>query len=98
MAYILRANGKREEYQLEGISADMDEIQKIVGGYFTIIDLKDGKWAYVNEEGRMYGREPLPYNSSLTGMAHPRYGSQDMCGDALICETPLEAGFDAEDA
>ena len=94
MAYILRANGDKEEYQLKKESAGMEEIQKIVGGHFAIIDLKHNKWAYVNEEGQLYG---LPYNPILTEMAHERYGLQDMCGDALICETALEAGFEDDE-
>ena len=95
MAYILRVNGDKEEVKFERESASMEEIQKIVGGYFALIDLRNGTWAYVNEEGQLYG---LPYNPVLTEMAHSRYGLIDMCGDALICETPLEAGFDSEDA
>ena len=95
MAYILRANGDREEITLKGNYATMEEIQHVVGGYFAIIDLKNGTWAYVNEEGQLYG---LPYNPILTEMAHARYGLVDMCGAALICETAMEAGFDSEDA
>tara|TARA_R110000744_G_scaffold375_6_gene1484 strand:+ start:19676 stop:19966 length:291 start_codon:yes stop_codon:yes gene_type:complete len=95
MAYILRADGETEEVDLPNGSASMEEIQEAVGGYFALIELKDNKWAYVNEEGQLY---ELPFNKSLSDMAHPIYFGQDFCGDALICETKKEAGFDEDNA
>ena len=35
------------------IEPDMKIIQEIVGGYFTIIPLKNNKLLYINEEGEL---------------------------------------------
>ena len=42
---------------------DIKIIQKIVGGYFTIIPLIDNKLMYVNEEGELIN---LPININAT--------------------------------
>ena len=42
---------KMVNYSIE--EPTLETIQKIVGGYFTIIPLSDGKNMYVNEEGKL---------------------------------------------
>tara|TARA_B110000902_G_scaffold261418_1_gene336150 strand:- start:1309 stop:1530 length:222 start_codon:yes stop_codon:yes gene_type:complete len=42
---------KMVNYSIE--EPTLETIQKIVGGYFTIIPLSDGKNMYVNEEGEL---------------------------------------------
>ena len=44
---------KNKEIIYYDIEPDMTIIQKIVGGYFTIIPLTNNKLMYVNEEGEL---------------------------------------------
>ena len=94
MAYILRTNGTREEMKLKGDSLSMEEIQEVTG-YFALVKLKNNRWAYVAEEGIPLG---LPYNKSLSEMIADMYFQTDFYGDAIVCETDKEAGFDDDDA
>jgi len=47
----------------------LETIQKIVGGYFTIIPLPDGKMMYVNEEGGLMNLKINKEASSITGFS-----------------------------
>tara|TARA_R110001632_G_scaffold68930_8_gene161656 strand:+ start:4615 stop:4827 length:213 start_codon:yes stop_codon:yes gene_type:complete len=52
---------------------DVKTIQRIVGGYFTVIPLADNKLMYVNEEGEI---RRLPFNDSAANMiGYPIYGN-----------------------
>jgi|TARA_B110000858_G_C17763479_1_gene455721 hypothetical protein len=44
---------------------DLETIQKIVDGYFTIINTPDNKLMYVNEEGEL---KKLPVNNEASKM------------------------------
>ena len=45
---------------------DLETIQKIVEGYFTVVPLLDDKMMYVNEEGAL---KNLPVNSEASEIA-----------------------------
>jgi len=52
---------------------DIETIQRIVGGYFTVIPLADNKLMYVNEDGEI---RKLPFNDNAADMIGcPIYGN-----------------------
>ena len=52
---------------------ELNIIQKIVGGYFTIIPMKDKRIMFVNEEGEL---RKLPTNEEATEIiGYPIYGN-----------------------
>tara|TARA_B110000908_G_C10247125_1_gene449512 strand:+ start:2360 stop:2581 length:222 start_codon:yes stop_codon:yes gene_type:complete len=56
----------------------LETIQKIVGGYFTIIPLPDGKMMYVNEEGALIHLNINKEASIITGF--PVFGNVIIVG------------------
>jgi hypothetical protein len=55
------------------IEPDLNIIQKVVGGYFTLIPMKDNRIMYVNEEGEL---RQLPINDDATEIiGYPIYGN-----------------------
>tara|TARA_R110002167_G_scaffold135451_1_gene321894 strand:+ start:7871 stop:8143 length:273 start_codon:yes stop_codon:yes gene_type:complete len=61
----------------------LDQLQKLVGGYIEVLELKDNTQLIINEEGKMMG---LPYNDTATQIMHYNFGrSADyVVGDAII--------------
>jgi hypothetical protein len=65
------------------LSADLDTLQRIVGGNLEAVDLPEaGAHAYCNEEGKLLG---LPVNLTATGIIdrlQPGFARRDLlCGD-----------------
>ena len=55
------------------IEPDLNIIQKVVGGYITLIPMKDNRIMYVNEEGEL---RQLPVNDDASEiMGYPIYGN-----------------------
>ena len=75
---VFEARGSEYEEILQKGSAQLRQLQDIVGGYIEIVNLGGGEVAVVNEEGRING---LPYNanaSMLSGM--------DLVGDVVFMD------------
>lgn len=62
---------------------ELEELQKVVGGYIEIINLGNDQIMVVNEEGKL---EDLPYNFIATQMCQRSIRAFDyIAGDALVC-------------
>lgn len=86
MARIIKATGELEKIE-PGNHSDfqLEELQKIVGGYIEIINLFNGKILVVNEEGKLKG---LEQNEIATTIAHDADAIADwdcIVGDVLYC-------------
>lgn len=89
MATIIKTDGTRMEVQPEnGTDFQLDELQKIVGGYIEIISNWEGDTIMViNEEGKCDG---LPFNLVATevAVAQRMISVYDVIvGDALVCKS-----------
>ena len=91
MAILISVDGKETEVSPKnGKSFELEEMQKLVGGYIEFIYLHDGRIMVINEEGKM---KRLPYNfkaslyGNQAGIAHDDY----VVGPAILC-TNQEAG------
>lgn len=57
---------------------ELEELQKIVGGYIELVYLLNDEVMVVNEEGLLYN---LPYNVKASN-----YANRPIVGDVLICK------------
>lgn len=71
-----------------GTDFSLEELQKAVGGYIEIIDLRNGQIMVVNEEGKIKG---LPVNIIATEAYNMRFQpiSDVIVGDVLLCEKDM---------
>lgn len=85
MAKIYKADGSMVEVEPKnGKDFGLKEMQAIVGGYIEIIDLLDGTFMVLNEEGKLIG---LPYNNMATIMFRKAHHTFDyVVGDVLVCD------------
>jgi hypothetical protein len=93
MAIVMPATGEpREIAPANGREFTLPELQGIVGGYIEGLRTPDGRWVFVNEDGK---RLDLPYNQGATLLMISRLQFGDfIVGDVVLC-SPTEAG--AED-
>lgn len=91
MAQIIRTDGSIIAVSpLNGKDYQLEELQKIVGGYFEIVDLGKGKIMVINEEGKFTCRPNIKATKIFKDAMSDLYGigTQDyIAGDALICES-----------
>jgi hypothetical protein len=74
---VVPANGK--DFQLE-------ELQKMVGGYIEIVSAGKGKIMVIDDEGKLKGK---PVNDAAT-MIFMQAGYYDtIVGDALVCDSEM---------
>lgn len=57
---------------------ELEELQKIVGGYIELVNLPYDGVMVVNEEGLLYN---LPYNLKASN-----YANRPIVGDVLVCK------------
>lgn len=85
MAKIIKTDGTIVEVTPQnGTDFQLEELQKIVGGYIEILRLTDNEIMVANEEGKFY----CTYNHKATQIAKEYeaiYKSDYICGDVLIC-------------
>jgi len=74
MATVIKVDGTTEELKEPTLQA----LQKAVGGYIEALNLGNGKYMVVNEEGLMMR---LPINKSATAIW--RYG--EIVGNVVLC-------------
>ena len=77
---IIKTDGERVVTEPKnGKDFQLEELQKIVGGYIEIVRLSNSRIMVVNEEGLIYD---LPYNAeaSLEAM-------DVIVGDVLVCDS-----------
>ena len=73
----------------DGRTFTLAELHAIVGGSIEGLPAPDGRWLYVNEDGK--GLD-LPYNQTATLLMIQRIQIGDyIVGDAVLC-SPIEAG------
>lgn len=84
MAKVIKAAGAITDVQPKnGKFFELEELQKVVGGYIEIINLGNDEIMVVNEEGKL---EDLPYNFFATQMYQRSTRALDyIAGDALVC-------------
>lgn len=61
----------------------LEELQKIVGGYIEIVQLSNSQCMVVNEEGKVAG---LPYNHLATLAAYMSGVKDVIVGNVLVCD------------
>lgn len=77
---IIKTDGSRiVTNPKNGKDFQLDELQKIVGGYIEIVHLPNGQIMVVNEEGLIHG---LPYNADASIEA-----MDIIVGDVLVCDS-----------
>ena len=68
-----------------GTDFQLEELQKIVGGFIEIADLRNGQIMIINEEGKIMS---LPYNERATELYRKKVCKGDfIAGDVLICKS-----------
>lgn len=86
---IISAGGMVTYYDpANGTDFQLEELQRIVGGYIEIVYLNDRQVMVVNEEGKLNG---LPVNSIATAAYQiaRQYTNDFIVGDVLICDKEL---------
>ena len=69
-----------------GTDFQLDELQKMVGGYIEIIPAGEGKIMVLDDEGKLKGK---PVNDAAT-MIFMQAGYYDIiAGDALVCDDEM---------
>lgn len=82
MVKIIKANG--EIIDLEDKELQLEQMQKVVGGYIEIVRLKNGWSVVCNEEGKLIGLEENPVATLVCNVN----GFNDLIfGDVIICES-----------
>lgn len=86
MAKIYKSNGEIVDIEPKnGKDFQLEELNKIVGGYIELVTLPNDEFMVVNEEGKI--RE-LPVNDNATEIYQRKIGCWDyIVGDCLICKT-----------
>ena len=84
MAKLIKAAGAISEVEPQNSQFfELEELQKLVGGFIEIIDLGNDELMVVNEEGKL---NDLPYNFCATQMYQRSTRALDyIAGDALVC-------------
>lgn len=84
MAKILFGDGSTKEVEpLNKTDFQLEELQKIVGGYIEIIYLGKGLVMVIDEEGKLKNKL---INSNATLIALKQVGNDFIVGDALVCK------------
>ena len=87
-AKIVYPDKDSEDYTPKnGTTFELEEMQKIVGGYIEIIRLNDGRLIIVNEEGLPQG---LPVNIEATNILRRDHSTtQYIVGNAIVCDADM---------
>ena len=87
-AKIIYTDKKAEDYTPKnGTTFELEEMQKIVGGYIEVIRLNDGRIIIVNEEGLLQG---LPVNIEATNILRRDHSTtQYIVGTAIVCDADM---------
>lgn len=87
-AKIYKADGTvLEVMPANGTDFQLDELQKIVGGYIEIVGLLGNEIMVVNEEGKL---ADLPINEKATELYNEVDGFYDyIAGDVLVCDSNM---------
>lgn len=87
-AHVYYHNGDFQETQPNnGTTFELEEMQKIVGGYIEIIRLNDGRIIVVNEDGLNLN---LPVNIEATNILRRDHSTtQYIVGNAIVCDTDM---------
>jgi Domain of unknown function (DUF3846) len=90
MAIVIPPSGVRyEQLPANGRTFELPELQALVGGYLEALRIGDGRWLFINEDGK--GLD-LPVNPAATALMRQRIFPEDyIVGTAVVC-SPLEAG------
>lgn len=90
MATILRTDGTVTETRpADGREYTLTELQAAVGGYIEALRTPDGRYMFLNEDGK---RLDLPLNELATELMRGRIADDDyIVGDVILC-TLVEAG------
>lgn len=82
MATLIRTNGTQEEITIPNDDSSLEVMQKAVGGFIEMVDLYDGRWFIVNEEGKLLN---LPVNKIASDICEKAGRHETIVGDVLLC-------------
>ena len=77
MAKLIRVDGTTEMLP----NADLDTLQKAVGGYIEVVTLADGRLLIVDEEGKCKGKPVNPTANTIFNVSY-----DVIVGDAVLCD------------
>lgn len=87
MATLVKENGDKVEISpANGKMFELEEVQKLVGGYIEIIRLGKGDLMIIDEEGKLKDKQ---INSVATMVAYKRHAIHPcdcIVGDVVICK------------
>lgn len=82
MAMLIKTDGQIEKVApANGKDFTLEEMQKLVGGLVEVVKTISGKYALINEEGKVNG---LPINLKATAITVLSL-NDFICGDMVIC-------------
>ncbi len=82
---VIHPDGRVEK---KSLVADLEPLQKEVGGYIQQLKLAPGIWAWVHEEGKLEG---LPVNPKATAFCHvvgPNIAADDYIVGPMVVTGP----------
>lgn len=82
MATLIRTNGTKEEIVIPKDDSSLEVMQKAVGGFIEMVDLYDGRWFIVNEEGGLLN---LPFNRVASEICQTAGRHEIIVGNAILC-------------
>lgn len=87
-AKLYKADGTiLEVVPANGTDFQLEELQKIIGGYIEIISLSESQIMVLNEEGKLNN---LLYNEEATKLFQKAYKTNDfIVGDVLVCDSEM---------
>ena len=87
-AKIIYTDKGAEDYTPKnGTTFELEEIQKIVGGYIEIVRLNDGRIIIVNEDGLSLN---LPVNIEATNILRRDHSTTEyIVGNAIVCDADM---------
>lgn len=86
-AKLYKADGTiLEVVPANGTDFQLDELQKMVGGYIEIVSAGKGKIMVLDDEGKLKGK---PVNDVATMMFMQAGYYDTIVGDALVCDSEM---------
>jgi len=93
MATLVHPSGKLEAVTPKNDTAfTTDEIHELVGGYLECVRLRDGRLMWIDEEGKVKGKQP---NMVATFLALDVLQRGDVTVGTAVITTLQEAGEEA---
>lgn len=87
MATLVKENGDKVEISpANGNMFELEEVQKLVGGYIEIIHLGKGDVMIIDEEGKLKDKQINSVATIVAHMCQAIYQCDCIVGDVVICK------------